>query len=59
MMVAKVEVVHFKIIRCVCNFVPFQMYLNIIFTTMILSAVSSISAAPNNNSIATGDSNKN
>lgn len=58
MMVAKVEVEQFKIIRCICSFVPFQMYLNIIFTTAILSAVSSIPAA-SNNSIDTGDLNKN
>lgn len=55
-MVTKVEVEQSKIVRCVCSFVPFQMYLRIIFTTMILLAVSSISAAPNN-SIATGDLN--
>lgn len=56
-MVAKVEVGQFKIIRCICSFAPFEMYLNIIFTTTILSSVSSIPAAPNN-SIATGDLNK-
>lgn len=58
MLVAKVEVEQFKISRCICSFVQFKMYLNIIFTITILSAVSFIPAAPNN-SIATGDLNKN